>query len=76
MRWKSRGIAQGCHGQGNKSEKGIFPGQGKLGKKKKTDKSQGKVGEFRKFLKTEIAMAVFLIFRNINLQNRPHSLVK
>ena len=44
--------------------------------KKKTDKSQGKVGEFRKFLKTEIAMAVSLIFRNINLQNRPHSLVK
>ena len=74
MRWKSRGIAQGCHGQGNKSEKGIFPGQGKL--EKKTDKSQGKVGEFRKFLKTEIAMAVSLIFRNINLQNRPHSLVK
>ena len=49
---------------------------GKIGKKKKTDKSQGKVGEFRKFLKTEIAMAVSLIFRNINLQNRPHSLVK
>ena len=75
MRWKSRGIAQGCHGQGNKSEKVIFPGQGKL-EEKKTDKSQGKVGEFRKFLKTEITMAVSLIFRNINLQNRPHSLVK
>ena len=44
MRWKSRGIAQGCHGQGNKSEKGTFPGQGKLEKnktKKKNDKSQG-----------------------------------
>ena len=73
MRWKSRGIAQGCHSQGNKSEKGIFPGQGKLGKKKK---KMTKVREFRKFFKTEMAMAVSLIFRNINLQNRPHSLVK
>ena len=72
MRWKSRGIAQGCHSQGNKSEKGIFPGQGKLEKKKKMTK----VREFRKFFKMEMAMAVSLIFRNINLQNRPHSLVK
>ena len=43
---------------------------------KKTDKSQGKVGEFQNFLKTEMAMAVSLIFRNINLQNWPHSFVK
>ena len=47
MKWKSRGIAQGCHGQGNKSEKGIFPGQGKL------EKKTTKVREFRKFLKTD-----------------------
>ena len=47
MRWKSRGIAQDCHGQGNKSEKVIVPGQRKLGKKKLT-----KVREFRKILKT------------------------
>ena len=61
----------------------IFPGQGKIrelrfesGKlEKKTDKSQGKVKEFQNFLKTEMAMAVSLIFRNINLQNWPHSFV-
>ena len=59
MRWKSRGIAHGCHGQGNKSEKGIFPGQGKLEKKnkkknkKKKKKKTTKVREFRKFLKTD-----------------------
>ena len=63
----------------------IFPGQakvrefwfesGKLGKKK-TDKSQGKVREFQNFLKTEMAMTVSLIFRNINLQKWPHSFVK
>ena len=50
----------------------IFPGQGKVmefwfesGKFEKTDKSQGKIREFQNFLKT--AMAVSLIFRNINL---------
>ena len=55
MRWKSRGIAQGCHGQGNKSEKGIFPGQGKLEKKNKNKKKKKttKVGEFRKKFKTD-----------------------
>ena len=42
-------------------------------KKKKNDKSQEKVREFHNFLKTEMAMAVSLIFRNINLQ--PHSFV-
>ena len=56
----------------------IFPGQGKVreiwfesGKLEKTDKSQRKVREFQNFLKTEMAMAVSLIFRNINLQNWP-----
>ena len=34
------------------------------------------VREFQNFLKTEMAMAVSLIFRNINLQNWPHSFVK
>ena len=43
---------------------------------KKAYKSQGKVREFQNFLKTEMAMAVFLIFRNINLQNWPHSFGK
>ena len=57
----------------------IFPGQGKVrefwfesGKLEKTDKSQG----ISIFLKTEMAMAVSLNFRNINLQNWPHSFVK
>ena len=61
----------------------FFPGQGKVrefwfrsGKLDKNDKSQGKVGEFQNFLKTEMAMAASLIFRNINLQNWPHSFVK
>ena len=62
----------------------VFPCQGKVrefwfesGKlEKKTDKSQGKVREFQNFLKTEMALAVSLIFRNINLQNWPHSFVK
>ena len=53
MRWKSRGIAQGCHGQGNKSEKGIFPGQGKLEKTKRKKNKTTKVREFRKCLKTD-----------------------
>ena len=76
MRWKSRGIAQGCHGQGNKSEKGIFPGQGKLEKtKQKKNKKRQKSGNLENFWK-QMAMAVSLIFRNINLQNRPHSLIK
>ena len=55
----------------------FFPGQGKVGefwfksgKLEKTDKSQG-ISKF-----TEMALAVFLIFRNINLQNWPHSFVK
>ena len=45
------------------------------GKLEKTDKSQGKVREFQNFLKNEMAMAVSLIFGNINLQNWPHSFV-
>ena len=54
----------------------IFPGQGKireiwfeLGKSEKLTK-------IRYFQKTEMAMAVSLIFRNIDLQNWPHSFVK
>ena len=60
-----------------------FPGQGKVREfwveseklKKKTDKSQGKVREFKNLLKTELVLAVVLIFRNRNLQNWPHSFV-
>ena len=61
----------------------IFSGQEKVvefwfesGKLEKTDKSQGKVRKFQNFLKTEMALAVSLIFRNINLQNWPRSFVK
>ena len=64
---------QGCQGQGKKSGKRTFfqvreklGNFGLSGKLEKTDKSQGKVGEFQNFLKTEMAMAVSLIFRNIN----------
>ena len=46
------------------------------GKLEKADKSLGKVREFQNFLKTEMAMAVSLIFRKTNLWNWPHSLVK
>ena len=43
---------------------------------KKTEKSQGIVRKFQNILKTKMAMAVALIFRNIDLQNWPHSFVK
>ena len=46
---------------------------GKTGKKKK--KKRQKSGNLENFWK-QMAMAVSLIFRNINLQNRPHSLIK
>ena len=45
-------------------------------KLEKTDKSQGEVREFQTFLKIEMSMVVSLIFKDINLQNLPHSFVK
>ena len=49
----------------------FFPGQGKVievcfesGKLAEIGKSQGKVREFQNFVKTEMSMAVVLIFRN------------
>ena len=48
---------------------------GKTGKKKKKKKKWQKSGNLENFWK-QMAMAVSLIFRNINLQNRPHSLIK
>ena len=59
----------------------FFPGQGKVrkvwfesGKLAKIGKSQGKVREFQNFIKSEMSMAVLLIFRNF--QNRFYCFVK
>ena len=57
----------------SKNSQGILVWVRKIGK---ADKSQGNIREFQNFLKTEMAMAVSLIFRNINLQNWAHSFVK
>ena len=69
---------QGCHGQGKKSGKffQVREKSGNLDLSKGNWKKLTKVREFQNFLKTEMAMAVSLIFRNINLQNWPHSFVK
>ena len=75
-------FSQGCHGQGKKSGNWKFfqvrEKSGKFGLSQKLEKNwqkSGKSRDFQNFLKTEMAMAV-LIFRNINLQNWPHSFVK
>ena len=57
-------------GQGKVRKMNIFPGQEKVreawfesGKFAEIGKSQGKVAEFQNFVRTEMSVAVFLIFR-------------